>query len=129
MRKPHVPIMPSCVQRHLSLSAHAFLCNYGSSRCPLPPSKVSITPVASMVYSTVRLPDENGSPVHTGEGEVINGRDETSPYASPSVNPTDPVPVFPVTIPDDHVPAFPLTIPDNPTPAFPLSIPDGPEPV
>ncbi|GFX50548.1 hypothetical protein TNCV_614771 [Trichonephila clavipes] len=38
MKKPHVPTLQTHVQRHLSLSAHAFLCNYVSSRCPLPPS-------------------------------------------------------------------------------------------
>ncbi|GFV83095.1 hypothetical protein TNCV_2802211 [Trichonephila clavipes] len=33
MRKPYVPTLRAHVQCHLSLSAHAFLCNYGSSRC------------------------------------------------------------------------------------------------
>ncbi|GFV09259.1 zinc metalloproteinase nas-15 [Trichonephila clavipes] len=37
MRKPYVPILRDHLQRHLSLDAHAFLRNYGSSRCPLPP--------------------------------------------------------------------------------------------
>ncbi|GFT63225.1 hypothetical protein TNCV_4747191 [Trichonephila clavipes] len=31
IRKPHVPTLRAHVQHHLSLSAHAFLCNYGSS--------------------------------------------------------------------------------------------------
>ncbi|GFS44380.1 hypothetical protein TNIN_70471, partial [Trichonephila inaurata madagascariensis] len=69
---------------------------------------------AKVVFATVRFPDENESPVQTGG--VINGRDETSPDASPSVNLTDPVPVFSVTIPDDPVPAFPMSIPDYPEP-------------
>ncbi|GFU74337.1 hypothetical protein TNCV_2445121 [Trichonephila clavipes] len=31
MRKPHGSTLRGSVQRHLSLSAHTFLCNYGSS--------------------------------------------------------------------------------------------------
>ncbi|GFW39683.1 ig-like domain-containing protein [Trichonephila clavipes] len=38
MRKPHLPTFRTPVQRHLSLSAHAFLSNYDSSRCFLPDS-------------------------------------------------------------------------------------------
>ncbi|GFY38708.1 uncharacterized protein TNIN_403751 [Trichonephila inaurata madagascariensis] len=73
---------------------------------------VSITPMAPVDFPTVRLPDENRSPVR--DGGVLNGQNETSPDASPSINLTDPVPVFPLTIPDDHVQAFPLTISDDP---------------
>ncbi|GFY79021.1 hypothetical protein TNIN_471501 [Trichonephila inaurata madagascariensis] len=47
----------------------------------LPGSKtaVPITQVVPVVFATVRLPDENGSPVRAGG--VIHGRDETSPEA------------------------------------------------
>ncbi|GFX60702.1 hypothetical protein TNCV_4976781 [Trichonephila clavipes] len=40
MRKPHVPTLRDKVQRHLSLPAYAFLCNYGSSGCSLLPLQV-----------------------------------------------------------------------------------------
>ena len=36
MRKLHVLILRACMQSHLLLSAHAFLCNYSSSQCSLP---------------------------------------------------------------------------------------------
>ncbi|GFT22380.1 uncharacterized protein TNCV_3273601 [Trichonephila clavipes] len=72
----------------------------------LPGSKAAapITQVVPVVFATVRLPDENRSPVRAGG--VINGRDKISPVASPYVNPGDPVPAFSLTIPDDPVPAF-----------------------
>ena len=40
MRKPYMLTWRASLQCHLSLSAHAFRCNYNSSRCPLPPKQV-----------------------------------------------------------------------------------------
>ncbi|GFU99894.1 uncharacterized protein TNCV_1257431 [Trichonephila clavipes] len=40
MSKSYVPTLRVHVQRHLSFSAHTFLCHYGSSRCFLPPFQV-----------------------------------------------------------------------------------------
>ncbi|GFQ64721.1 hypothetical protein TNCT_11341 [Trichonephila clavata] len=45
---------------------------------------VPISPMTPVVFSTVRLPGENRSPVRARA--VINGRDETSPNVSSSVN-------------------------------------------
>ncbi|GFQ87857.1 hypothetical protein TNCT_524271 [Trichonephila clavata] len=94
----------------------------------LPGSEASlpITPMASVGFAAVRLPNENRNLVHAGG--IINWRDETSPDANPSVNLIDPIPVSSFTIPDDPVPAFPMTLPDNPVPAFPMTLPDDPVP-
>ncbi|GFR20121.1 hypothetical protein TNCT_27251 [Trichonephila clavata] len=104
----------------LLLNDSTFTNNFPFSDSPetvcLPDSDaaVSITPIIPVDVAMVRIPDENGSPVHVGG--AINGQDEIT------------LDVSPLTIPDDPEPAFPLTIPDDPVPAFPLTIPDDPEP-
>ncbi|GFQ66196.1 hypothetical protein TNCT_202131 [Trichonephila clavata] len=82
----------------------------------LPSSKVAvpITPMAPEDCATVRLSDENKSPVRAGR--VINGQDETIPDVSLSVTLTDLVPVFPLIIQDDPEPTFPLTFLEDPEP-------------
>ncbi|GFX44441.1 hypothetical protein TNCV_1394621 [Trichonephila clavipes] len=40
IRKLHLPTLLAQVHRHISLSAHAFLSIFGSSRCSLPPLQV-----------------------------------------------------------------------------------------
>ncbi|GFX58308.1 uncharacterized protein TNCV_204951 [Trichonephila clavipes] len=70
-------------------------------RATRPRSKaaVPITQGVPVLFDTVRLPDEKGSPIHGGR--IINGQGKISPEASPSVNLTVPVPAFPLTIRDD----------------------------
>ncbi|GFY62866.1 hypothetical protein TNIN_495431 [Trichonephila inaurata madagascariensis] len=75
-------------------------------------SGVGGTPVREKTMTRERA----ATPRSPSLGSVINRRDEISPEASPSVNPDDPVPVFPLTIPDDPVPVFPVAIPDDPDP-------------